>query len=158
MLVTDTTQELVTGSPCDDHDGTPLPTRMSPRTPPAVDRWVDEQLFEEDIRAVLMMMRPNRRERLAGWSEYRTGGRHFRATISWDPQQIDGGTQALMTNDSPPHAELFTVPNLVDVLESILIGSIQSDNELSPQEECEAYRAVLRALDKRIGEFQACYA
>src|SRR5688500_238926 len=52
----------------------------------AVDRWVDEQMFEEDVRAVLMMMRPNRRERLQGWHEYRTGGKHFRATISWDDE------------------------------------------------------------------------
>src|SRR5690348_9426 len=50
------------------------------------DRWMDEQLFEEDVRAVMLMLRPHRRERMAGWSEYRTGGKHFRATISWDPQ------------------------------------------------------------------------
>ena len=142
----------------DDDNNNSLRARMSPRTAPAVDRWVDEQLFEEDLRAVLLMMRPNRRERLQGWSEYRTGGRNFRATISWDPEQIDAGSTALATTDVPPHADRFTVPNLVDVLESILIGSIQSDSELSPQEECEAYRAVLQALDKRVGEFQACYA
>lgn len=50
----------------------------------AADRWMQEQLFEEDVRAVLNMMRPHRRERLAGWSEYRTGGANFRVTISWD--------------------------------------------------------------------------
>src|SRR5882724_12653970 len=61
-----------------------LRMRMSPRTAPAVERWVDEQMFEEDLRAVLLMMRPNRRERLMGWNEYRTGGRHFRATVSLD--------------------------------------------------------------------------
>ena len=32
-----------------------------------VDRFVEEQMFEEDVRAVLNMLRPNRRERLAGW-------------------------------------------------------------------------------------------
>src|SRR5688572_29793108 len=48
-------------------------------------RWEQEQLFEEDLRAVLNMLRPNRQERLLGWSEYRTGGAGFRATISWDP-------------------------------------------------------------------------
>jgi hypothetical protein len=36
-------------------------------------RWEQEQLFEEDVRAVLNMLRPNRAERLLGWSEYRTG-------------------------------------------------------------------------------------
>src|ERR1700710_1438618 len=50
------------------------------------DRWMQEQMFEEDVRAVLGMLRPNRQERIAGWSEYRTGGKHFRATISWDEE------------------------------------------------------------------------
>ena len=138
----------------DETDRNSLKSRMSTRTAPAVDRWVDDQLFEEDVRAILLMMRPNRRERLMGWSEYRTGGKDFRATISWSDDvapHTDGP-------DTPPHAELFTVPNLVDVLEAILIGSIRSDSELSPEQECEAYRAVLRAVERRVGEFQECYA
>ena len=35
-----------------------------------VDRFVEEQIFEEDVRAVLSMMRPNKRERLCGWNEF----------------------------------------------------------------------------------------
>ena len=57
----------------------------------AADRWVQEQLFEEDVRAVLNMMRPHRRERLEGWSEYRTGGANFRVTISWDEDFAQDG-------------------------------------------------------------------
>src|SRR5258708_37902725 len=68
-----------------------MKAQMGPRTQHAVDRWVDEQMFEEDVRAVLMMMRPNRRERLMGWSEYRTGGKHFRVTISWDEEFAKSG-------------------------------------------------------------------
>ena len=40
----------------------------------AADRFLEEQLFEEDLRAMLTIMRPNRRERLMGWSQYLTGG------------------------------------------------------------------------------------
>src|SRR5215211_1983681 len=60
-------------------------------------RWEQEQLFEEDVRAVLNMLRPNRAERLLGWSEYRTGGQGFRATISWNP-----GASELATQGSGP--------------------------------------------------------
>ena len=56
---------------------------LAPRT--TVDaglaRWEEEQLFEEDLRAVLNMMRPNRAERMLGWSEYRTGGSGFRSGV-----------------------------------------------------------------------------
>ena len=120
----------------------------------AVDRWVDEQMFEEDVRAVLLMMRPNRRERLAGWHEYRTGGKHFRATISWDDEfATDGQPDRL-----PSGNEISAVPNLVDVLESILIGSIRSDAELTGEEESAAYREVLRELSMRVDRFAERYA
>ena len=61
------------------------------------DRWVNEQMFEEDVRAVLRMMRPHGRERLQGWREYRTGGSHFRVTISWDDEfEISESGQAIV--------------------------------------------------------------
>ena len=119
-----------------------------------VDRWVDEQMFEEDVRAVLMMMRPNRRERLQGWHEYRTGGKHFRATISWDDEfATDGQPDRL-----PSGNEISTVPNLVDVLEAILIGSIRSDAELTGEEESAAYRDILRELSIRVDQFAERFA
>jgi hypothetical protein len=120
----------------------------------AVDRWVDEQMFEEDVRAVLMMMRPNRRERLQGWHEYRTGGKHFRATISWDDEFATAGQPDRL----PAGNEIATVPNLADVLEAILIGSIRSDAELTAEEETAAYRDVLRELAHRVDQFADRYA
>ena len=130
-----------------------MKAKMHHRTAPAVDRWVDEQMFEEDVRAVLLMMRPHRRERLMGWSEYRTGGRLFRATISWDEEfAADAGTSP----DPQPQDDVFTVPNFADVLESMLIGSIRSDAELTVREECQAYRALLRELERRVEERGRC--
>ncbi|HEY7119045.1 MAG TPA: hypothetical protein VH475_20815 [Tepidisphaeraceae bacterium] len=122
-----------------DSDGLESSTRSKRNTAAAMDRWVDEQMFEEDVRAVLRMMRPNRRERLMGWNEHRTGGAHFRATISWD--------------DKVPDDEIFSIPNLAEVLESILVGSIKSEAELTGEEECAAYRQVLRELSHRVDEF-----
>ena len=121
--------------------------RVSPRTAEAVDRWVDDQMFEEDLRAVLLMMRPHRRERLMGWSEYRTGGKHFRATIAWDEYFAEEG------NGELSQAEAFSVPNMVDVLEALLIGSVRSDAELSTEEEAEAYVGVVRELARRVEQF-----
>ena len=108
-----------------------------------VDRWVDEQMFEEDVRAVLKMMRPNRRERLQGWDEYRTGGPQFRVTISWDPEFGSDDT--------------LKVPNISEVLENILIGTIKCDEELTAAQEFEIYRSVVRDLYRRVDEMQACY-
>ena len=97
------------------HAGHQAPPPMMGLGKGEVDRWVDEQMFEEDVRAVLKMMRPNRREKLQGWNEYRTGGSHYRITVSWDDEfQItagDTGTSA--------------VPNLADVIETLLVGSGQ---------------------------------
>jgi hypothetical protein len=124
-----------------------LKRRVGPRTAEAVDRWVDDQMFEEDLRAVLLMMRPHRRERLMGWNEYRTGAKHFRATIAWDEYFAEEGSSAV------PHDESFSVPNLVDVLEAVLIGSIRSDSELSSEQEAEAYVAVVRELSRRVEQF-----
>ncbi|MDB5332808.1 MAG: hypothetical protein JWP03_3959 [Phycisphaerales bacterium] len=110
------------------------------------ERWMQEQLFEEDVRAVLSMMRPNRHERLAGWSEYRTGGAHFRATISWDKE---------FEETSPDGA--LCVPRVADVLESILVGSARNQDELTPSEEFEMYRDVVCELYRRLDQLQACY-
>jgi hypothetical protein len=113
----------------------------------AADRWAEEQLFEEDVRAVLLLMRPNRRERLAGWKEYRTGGAHFRATISWD--------EAFETADAG--AGKTRVPNIADVLEALLVGSARHEDDMPAEEEFEIYRNVLREVYRRLDELQACY-
>ena len=89
------------------------------QTTAAVDRWAEEQLFEEDLRSVLTMLRPHRRERLLGWSEYRTGGAHFRATVTWDPEfEVRAADQGQSEAESQ-----LQVPRMTDVLESILVGS-----------------------------------
>ncbi len=123
----------------------------------ALDRFVEEQLFEEDVRAVLSVMRPHRRERLLGWSEYRTGGAHFRATISWAPEFTKAPASS---QESPDLAQLdaqLTVPRLTDVLESILVGSVKNQDELHAAEEFEIYRGVVRELYRRLDEMQSCY-
>ena len=111
-----------------------------------VDLWVKEQLFEEDVRAVLGMMRPHGRERLMGWSEYRTGGSHFRVTVSWDKEF-----------DRDGRAEPLVVPHMADVLETLLVGSSKDSGDLPPAEELEHYRQVVRELYKRIEDMEACY-
>jgi len=120
----------------------------------AADRFLEEQLFEEDLRAMLTIMRPNRRERLMGWSEYRTGGAHFRATISWDPslEQTPADTRFEQRLDMQ-----LAVPRLTDVLESILVGSVKNQDELQAAEEFEIYRGVVRELHRRLDEMQSCY-
>jgi hypothetical protein len=114
-----------------------------------VNRFAEEQMFEEDVRAVLTMLRPNRRERLAGWNEYRTGGAQFRATVSWAPGFVNDGGE--------PADERFAVPHLADVLEAILIGSVKSELDLPLNEEFDLYRGVVRELYKRVNEAQARY-
>src|SRR2546430_1914837 len=96
-----------------------------------MDRWVQEQLFEEDVRALVNFLRPHRHERMLGWHEMRSGGAGFRVTISWDEdseyQNRDGS---------------LTVPKMTDVLESILVGSARNQDELTAREEFALYRAV----------------
>jgi len=111
-----------------------------------VDRWVEEQMFEEDVRAVIAMMRPHSRERLLGWNEYRTGGAHFRVTVSWDNQF-----------DPTQSARQWTIPNLGEVLEAIVIGSARHDDDLHAHEEFDRYRAVVRRLYDRLNELENCY-
>jgi hypothetical protein len=113
---------------------------------PNVDLWVDEQIFEEDLRAVLRMMRPNSRERLQGWKEYRTGGAHFRVTVSWDDEfQITSPDSSL------------AVPHMSEVMETLLIGSARAQDEINVKDEFEQYRAVVRDLYQRLEQRQACY-
>ena len=118
-------------------------------------RWEQEQLFEEDLRAVLNMLRPNRAERLLGWSEYRTGGDGFRATISWDPGAIERPARRKPGHN--PADDHFVVPQMTDVLESILVGSIRNADEMHAKEEFEIYRGVVRELSRRLDEMQRCY-
>jgi hypothetical protein len=107
---------------------------------------MDEQLFEEDLRAVMLMLRPHRNERLKGWSEYRTGGAQFRATISWDPE---------LGENSPDDG--LAVPRMADVLEAILVGSARSQDEITAQEEFGAYKRVVRELYRRLNELESRY-
>jgi hypothetical protein len=112
-----------------------------------VERWVSEQMFEEDVRAVLKMMRPNGRERLQGWNEYRTGGSHYRITVSWDDE--------FQITDS--EAGKSAVPHLADVIETLLVGSAKHADEQNPAEEFDGYRQVVRDVYQRLQQRQACY-
>jgi hypothetical protein len=122
-------------------------------------RWEEEQLFEEDLRAVLNMLRPNRAERLLGWSEYRTGGDGFRATISWDPgaAAADAAAPRRRKPGHNPADDHFVIPQMTDVLESILVGSVKAADEMAAAREFEIYREVIRELHRRLDEMQRCY-
>ncbi len=89
-----------------------------------------------------------------GWSEYRTGGAHFRATISWNPslEQTPADNRVAQRLD-----QQLAVPRLTDVLESILVGSVKNQDELQAAEEFEIYRGVIRELHRRLDEMQRCY-
>ena len=139
-----------------------------------IERFEQEQMFEEDVRAVMQMLRPNRNERLLGWNEYRTGGAHFRATISWDedfertarekqdaflrsaaPDVAPAGTP--LAAPQPGEDPRLMIPNLAEVLETILVGAIKHDDDLSADEEFEIYRGVVRDLYKRLIDMESCY-
>jgi hypothetical protein len=111
-----------------------------------MDRWEQEQLFEEDVRTVLQMLRPHRHERLLGWSEHRTGGKDFRVTVSWSDRA------AATAGEGP-----LVVPRMADVIESLLVGSAKHQDELLPGEEFALYRDVLHEVHRRLDEMQACY-
>ena len=131
----------------DGHGSGQMPPPMMGLATNDVDRWVEEQMFEEDVRAVMKMMRPNRRERLSGWNEYRTGGSHYRITVSWDDEfQITAG-------DNTASA----VPHLADVIETLLVGSAKNAEEQSPADEFDTYRQVVRDVYQRLQQRQACY-
>jgi hypothetical protein len=114
--------------------------------PSGVERWMEEQIFEEDVRAILTMIRPHRRERLEGWSEYRTGGAGFRVTVSW-------------SEEFPEETETFVwrVPRVAEVLESLLVGSLSNLDDLAPEREFAIYRQVVEQLRRRVDELEACY-
>ena len=120
-------------------------TKPQPYTlEPNVDLWMKEQLFEEDVRAVLLMMRPNGRERLQGWKEYRTGGAHYRITVSWDDEfEITARNQPL------------AIPHMGEVIETLLVGSVKNQDEMTVSDEYEKYRNVVREVYQRIEERQA---
>jgi hypothetical protein len=128
----------------------------------AADRWMQEQLFEEDVRAVLNMMRPHRGERLHGWSEYRTGGANFRVTISWDEDfaqdESEHPGETLPADGHLDRRRALCVPQMAKVLETILVGSARDGDELTPQEEFALYRSVADELRTRIDELQDCYS
>ena len=126
-------------------------------TDASLSRWEQEQLFEEDLRAVLNMLRPHRAERLLGWSEYRTGGAGFRATISWDPAAAAGEQPKRRKPGHNPADDHFVVPQMTDVLESILVGSVRGADEMAAKQEFEIYRGVVRELHRRLDEMQRCY-
>ena len=90
------------------------------------------------------MMRPNRRERMLGWNEYRTGGAHFRITVSWDQQFEDSDA-----------CRALSVPNLADVMETLLIGNVRAEAELNPADEFRHYRSVILELMRRVDEAEA---
>jgi hypothetical protein len=121
-----------------------------PQTPGEVaaglDRWASEQLFEEDVRAALKMMRPHGRERMMGWKEYRTGGAHFRVTVSWDDE----------FEITDPQAPL-TVPNMTDVIEALLVGSASNQDLMQPDEEFTRYRQVLCQVHERLHDRQSSF-
>ena len=127
----------------------PSSSADAPSVTDAADRFVDDQMFEEDVRAVVALMRPHRRERLMGWAEYRTGGANFRATVSWDRSFAEGPQSG--------HERRLAVPRLTDVLESILVGSVRDQDALDPAEEFEIYRGVVRELYRRLEEMQGRY-
>ena len=107
---------------------------------------MEEQIFEEDVRAVLTMLRPHRRERLEGWSEYRTGGAGFRVTVSWSREFTD-----------ETETRVWLVPRMEEVLESLLVGSLSDLDDLLPEREFALYRQVVEKLRCRVNELEACY-
>jgi hypothetical protein len=115
----------------------------------AADSFVEDHMFEEDVRAVIALMRPHRRERLMGWTEYRTGGAGFRATISWD-----GSFERASQTDEE---QWLSIPRVVDVLASILVGSVKDLDELTAAQEFDIYHGVIRDLYFRVDEMQSCY-
>ena len=120
------------------------PPTLERRAGYPVDRWVEEQMLEEDLRAVLRMVRPHGRERLVGWKEYRTGGADFRVTVSWDP--------SIEQREEP-----LAVPKMADVIEALLVGSATDQDDLSTEQEFGRYRAVVAELGRRIDEMESCY-
>ena len=138
---------------CGDYDGTgyggDAPPRGRQSAAHDADRFVEDQLFEEDVRAVVAIMRPHRRERLMGWTEYRTGGANFRATVSWE--------RSFERVPQTPAERRLRIPRLADVLESILVGSVRDVDGLTAAEEFGLYRDVVRELYRRLDAIEGRY-
>jgi hypothetical protein len=134
----------------------PLPRRSAKLTTPPVDRWVAEQMFEEDVRTVLQMMRPHGRERLMGWSEHRTGGGDFRVTVSWDEETFADGRASSPGMEVPEG--MLSVPRMAEVIAALLIGSVRADADVSADSECDAYLAVLGEVARRVEDLRKQFA
>lgn len=119
---------------------------MSRNVQQQMDRWVQEQLFEEDVRALVNFLRPHRHERLLGWKEMRSGGSGFRVTVSWDEESERQNREGSLA-----------VPKMIEVLEAILVGSARDQDQLTAREEFALYRAVVDELSRRIDEMQGSY-
>jgi hypothetical protein len=148
ILIRGRTLQMVRNTPIESikTEPQPAPPPKAVTMEPNVELWVNEQMFEEDVRAVLKMMRPNSRERLQGWNEYRTGGAHFRVTVSWDDEfQI-----------TSPDTNL-AVPHMTEVIETLIVGSARNQDEMNVNQEFEQYRQVVREVYQRIEQRQACY-
>ena len=110
-------------------------------------RFVEVPLFDEDIPAVIALLPAHRFERLPGWTEYRTGGVDFRATVSWG--------EAFGRAPQSDEERCLLVPRLVEVLASILVGSAKGLANLTPAQEFNIYRGVIRDLYFRVDEMQS---
>jgi len=108
-------------------------------------QWKSEMDFEEDVRDLLKLLRPNRAERVKGWRDYRTKGDGYRVTVSWDPS-----LESLLQGP-------FCIPRMADVLESILVGSAREQDLLDPQAEFELYAGIVRELTERLKEMRSRY-
>jgi len=56
-----------------------------------------------------------------------------------------------------PADEHFVVPQMTNLLESILVGSVKNADELAAKQEFDLYRQVIRELGRRLDEMQRCY-
>lgn len=147
------------------HKQSPNPAERSPRltnveTKAAFERWRSEAEYEDDVRTMMKILRPHRRERLLGWREHRTRGEQFRVTIAWDPKlQEPGGADQSAGSSPPPETPVprFCIPRLADVLESILIGSARNQDDLDPQAEFDLYASVVQELEARVRELRSRY-
>lgn len=120
--------------------------------------WLEDAMFQNHLCDVLARMRPHRVERLAGWREYRVRGDGFRVSVAWDPQRNAGSDSRGDRGETrrAPDADL-AIPDMVEVLEAILVGSVNNQDSLDPAEEFARYSRVVRELADRLEAMRACY-
>lgn len=114
-----------------------------------IERWIEQANFENRVRSVVSTLRPHRFERLAGWREYRARAHGLRVTISWDPRSVGAPPM-----DDPTG---LSVPRMAEVLETILVGSAQRQDDLHAEEEFALYSRVVRELAERLNELRSRY-